>query len=132
MRFLALDPGAATGWAWFEDAMPVEMGELQVDDFMEWLPQQSPELFVVEDYIIRPGGVNHNYQHQWNRGVPLQVIGMIKLYAHNKAIPIEFQQPSIKPVAAAIFSMPNKGKHMHDAVLHGKWWWHKNMANSPT
>lgn len=127
MRFIALDPGASTGYAEFEDAYPVEAGVLKFgDEFNDWLDNQHPELWVVEDYIVRPQNVA-GYGHQWSKGEALQIIGAVKFHARSRMIPLILQQPSIKPMAAKMsgleYKKGKKGVHMNDALLHGSYFW---------
>jgi hypothetical protein len=127
-RYLAIDPGGTTGYAWMEDGLPVEIGEVPLAALKDWLDKQEPEFFVVETYIIRPQGAG-GFNHSWNKGETLQIIGAIKLHAASIGVKVYEQQSSIKKVAAGMFNLPNKGSHQMDAVLHGRYWWFRNVTN---
>lgn len=130
LNFTAVDPGGTTGWADFEDDTPVRGGEVSREEVTEFIVARSPDLWVVESYIIRPAALTGGYQHTWNKGEALQIIGMIKAMAQLKGIPVIMQQPSIKPMAAKMAGLPykkgKKGTHMFDAMLHGTYYWRKN------
>jgi hypothetical protein len=67
IRYTVIDPGKFIGWARFLNAMPQTVGILKFgDDFWDWLDEEKPELFVVENYIIRPKHTQGGYAHQWN------------------------------------------------------------------
>src|SRR5262252_5713469 len=81
MIFWAIDPGESTGWAYFENGVPKEFQEFQIEDFYRWLWRQPPpEYIVMEDYIIRPPG-SGGFNHSWGRVPTIQVIGAVKCYA---------------------------------------------------
>lgn len=132
IRFTAIDPGKFIGWARFENGTPITVGVLEFGPvFFEWLQEELPDLFVVEDYIIRPGTVQRGFQHQWNKGEALQVKGIIRYHGATRMIPVEFQQPSIQPMSAQRTGMPYKKGRSNDinsAVLHGAHWWFKNYG----
>jgi len=127
-RYLAIDPGGTTGWAWMEDGKPTSMGEVPLSELKHWLDEQKPEFFVVESYIIRPRG-SGGFNHSWNKGETLQIIGAIKLHAASLGVKVYEQQSSIKKVASGMFDIPNNGSHQFDAVLHGMYWWFRNVTN---
>lgn len=131
MEFLAFDPGETTGWARFVDSAPVAVGTVGLDELYPWLESDGKaELYVIEDYIIRPMG---NYQHQWNKGNPLRVIGALTHKAFLLGIEVVLQQPSIKDMARRHLGMPKTSstfRHSYDAVLHGHYYNLKKDARS--
>lgn len=132
LRFTAIDPGKFIGWARFENHMPVTVGVLEFgDSFYDWLAEEKPDLFVVENYLVRPAAAQKGYAHQWNKGEALQVIGAVKYHAHHYGIPLVLQQASIQPHAAKRSGIPYKKGRSNDinsAVLHGTHWWFNNRG----
>lgn len=142
MKILSVDPGTATGWSIFDTnrrplllqfgiAKPMEKfyDLLLLGDF------NDVDKVVVEDYKIRPANLSRGFDHTWNSGSTLQVIGAIQLWAREYSIGIVLQQPAIKPVAAGWTRLPyKKGKanmHHMDAQLHGLYYLIKNKIISP-
>lgn len=129
---IAVDPGKTTGVASFtEDGDVISFGEIKWDEFHSWLHElQDVTMWVVEDYKIRPAGVQGGYGHEWNDGKALQIIGAIKYHAWAMNAEVVLQQPSIKPVAYRVLGMEykkgKKGMHIYDALAHGKYWFHTN------
>lgn len=126
MKIIAVDPGKNTGWALFEDERkPKVFGTLRgLDDAWEWLPSQHPDLWVVENYRVRPAGsFKSQWGHEWMEVDAIRVIGAIQFHAHANLAEFKLQEPSIKPVAAGWLGMEyKKGKkdqHHVDATLHG-------------
>lgn len=124
MRMIALDPGTHCGYAIFENEFPVEFGTLHgEEEIYHWLKQQvAVDLFVVEDYKIRPVG-QKGFNHSWSNVFPAQVIGAIKFHATTYGIPVVLQQPSIKAMGSKMaFNEEYKKRgdnHDKDAVIHG-------------
>lgn len=125
---IAIDPGNTTGFAFFQQGResPVSFGEVKADDFNKWLRSISdPKLWVVEDYIIRPGTAN-----QWNKGDTLKLIGRIELYTDILGANLVMQQPSIKPLgyghAGMEYVKGKSGMHIYDAIAHGAFYRAKN------
>lgn len=141
-NLISFDPGGRTGWVRYIDSKPVKLGEVVFDDVFNWLDgvrlsgfDEKPEVFVYEDYIIRPAKVaGHGYAHQWNKGEALKVIGGILTIAAQLGIPAIAQQPAIKPIAAKRCDLPydpkksGRGTHQMDAMLHGHWWLLNNAS----
>lgn len=119
----------------FDEGTPLAVGTVPFDDIFEWLAELTFSVYVVEDYIIRAGPAAGGYQHQWNKGEALQIIGAFKLHATKTGALVVLQQPSIKPMAARITGLPydkNKsGTHVQDACLHGAYYWRKEHGLAP-
>lgn len=136
--WIALDPGKTTGWATFTGTqrMPVSMGEWDMDEYYDHVAVAEYGLWVIEDYIIRPKKVQHGYEHQWNKGDALRLIGAVTLRGRQLEAPVVLQQASIKPIASAKSGVPytprKKGTHMFDAVLHGNHYLDKEYPSAPT
>lgn len=125
-ELIAVDPGETNGWAQFIDGECVKFGTLKWEnEIFDWITEQSPNYWIVEDYIIRPewaAGANHDF----NRGITLQVIGAIKLWARAGGAVVNLQQPSLKPAAygqmGATYVKGKKNMHHMDAIAHGTWY----------
>lgn len=134
LRFTAIDPGKFIGWARFHNNMPLTVGVLDFGDaFWDWLDAERPDLFVLENYIIRPKHIQGGYAHQWNHGEALQVIGAVKSHARRFGVPLVLQQSSIQSTESKRTGIPYKRGRSNDinsAVLHGSHWWFK--THGPT
>jgi hypothetical protein len=142
--YWAIDPGETTGWAKFEDGKPTEFQEFKMEEFYLFMwSQPSPELIVMEDYLIKPAG-SGGYDHVWGRVPTIQVIGAVKSFATVRGLPTEkdgehvvLQQSTILTPAAAMFKMqhPKKrslaGRNAISAILHGRWYWYKYHSGVP-
>lgn len=123
------------GWAYFESGHSVGMGTVEGDiAIYTWIAQQQPDIWIVEDYKIRPPQVNRGWDHRWNSVFPAKVIGAIEYWALSCGVPVILQQPSIKPVAAKRAGLINydtkakgKGVHQMDAYLHGMYYIHVTL-----
>jgi hypothetical protein len=117
---IAIDPGQSNGYAIYRNAVPVEYGTLMWEaEFLDWLNEQNPEVFVYESYFINIKIFNH----AWDRGIALQAIGAIKAQARRVGSVIVAQQPAVKPVAYgqmnAKYVKGKKDMHHMDALAHG-------------
>lgn len=122
MRFIAVDPGGTTGWAEFNDGVLQNLGELKEDALYPWLELQSPDLWVIENYRIRPKKLTKGFQHVWSSVVPAQVIGAFKYQAYLTNAEIVLQEPAIKPLGAKCagleYTTDAKRQHQTDALYH--------------
>lgn len=133
MKFLSLDPGAInTGWALFDTSnsdFPVtnfgttrskeQLFNLLQEDFLyEGLNQ-----LIVEDYIIKQSVKAGGFNHDFDKGRTLRIIGALEFFAWSHAIDFVLYQPSNKPIAYGQIGLTYvKGKkdmHHMDAVVHG-------------
>lgn len=134
MKFIAVDPGGVTGWALFDDDHLLTVGEVSFDQYHSWLEELHPDLFVIEDYKIRPASLEKGWSHQWNDGQALQIIGAIEYHSYRRGIQVVRQQPSIKPLgyahAGLTYRKDRKGTHINDAVAHGFYFWRKEHGPS--
>lgn len=123
MKIIGVDPGGTTGICHFEDDKLVGVEEVKFDDFNKWLQGQTPDLFVVENYRIRPPNqTGGKFVHAWDKGEALQIIGAIKFFCSLHDIEIVPQEPTMKPQGYKLMGMTyvkgKKGMHMYDAVAH--------------
>lgn len=142
MRLAAFDPGKKTGIAiWDTDYgdKPHGMATLDVPKLFDWLDDTEKnqyDIFVVEDYLIRPKGSMKNApSHNWDKGLTLRVIGAIAYRAHQLSCKFHLQQPSIKPIGAGFGGIEyKKGKHQPhhmDAMMHGFYYLVRNRIIKP-
>ena len=134
MIFVGVDPGKTTGYAVFEDDMPIVFGEVKFEELDDWLDTMAGmkvELYVVEAYVIRPAHLQSSgYAHQWNKGEALQIIGMIKRESRIRGLPHPvMQQPSIKPMGYRLlgkeYKKGKKKQHIQDALAHAQYFLHR-------
>ena len=124
-KFLSVDPGGTTGYAFFLDGKLESVGEVQFDNFNKWLLSIEPvDLIVVENYRIRPPNMTGGkFAHQWDKGETLRLIGRFELYCEQKSIPLIKQEPMVKPQGYKLMGKEyikgKKGMHIFDAVAHG-------------
>lgn len=126
-KLMAVDPGATTGWALFttDSQKPSSVGECRKEDLYDWLDEYNDvEVWVVEDYIIRPPSRKQGgHEHFWDKGDTLRYIGAIQRHAHSTGAEFHKQQASLKPLAykqmGADYQKGKKGMHIYDAIAHG-------------
>lgn len=135
MTVMAFDPGDSTGWAVIEWPNIIEFGTVKKDNVFSWLTEVRADVFVVENYRIRPTSKS-GWSHQWSDAFALQVIGGIKLVGALRQVPVHLQEPAIKPVASGLTGLPyvknKKGQHHMDAALHGFYYYIKTLKKDPT
>ena len=120
----SIDPGETTGFAIFVDGKPESFGKVKFKEFNAWLAEQNPDLFLVENYLIRPPELTGGrWIHQWDEGKTLQLIGAIEFKAYLLGVPVIRQEPSAKVMGYTLMKMEYKrGKkdmHVYDALAHG-------------
>lgn len=123
-RLIALDPGKTTGFAIFVDDKPSEFGEMTTKEYFAFISKAEAEYFVVEDYVIRTAK-HGGFDHSFDKGIALQLIGAAKLRAYQLDATINLQPPSLKPGAyaqmGAKYEKGKRGMHHMDALAHGQW-----------
>lgn len=137
-EMISCDPGPDMGWCRWEidsdakKAKPLEFGhvELENDELLEWLCEQTPKVWVAEQYLIAPPQAARGYKHRWDKGETLQVQGMVRLRAHQTGSTFVLQQRSVLVPMAGMSGVPqDKGKspfrHATSAYLHGYYFCHK-------
>lgn len=133
---IAVDPGATTGWARFDTPVqkPTMVGEVRKEKLSGWLEEHKEKgiIWVVENYIIRPPGKAGGFDHTWNTGDTLKLIGAIQHHAYIFRQLFYTQQPNIKPLAykqmGAEYKKGKPGMHIQDAIAHGVHFIGKNYA----
>lgn len=133
MKFISFDPGNTTGWAFFEDALPTEFQEMQIEqlyDFLNqddtyWKQERPVEAVVIEDYIVRPQPYK-GFDHNFSRVPTAQVIGAITCWAQRLNVPVHLVQPSELLPGAKRFGLPDPARkslaHRNaiSAIIHGR------------
>lgn len=133
MIHIWFDPGDTTGWALFEDGLPIEMGELhypsELFGTLVGLISRA-ELCGFENYRIQPKNSSaRGYTPFWSEALPIRVIGAIE-FASFQSDPnrrMVSQNSDIKPSGYGYAGMKyvkgKKGMHKEDAIAHGTFWW---------
>ena len=141
MKILALDPGLSTGWSIWEGKQLTAFGTLvstrpNFSELYSWLStlDKNFDLVICERYIIRPRTAG-GFDHSWNSGYTLQIIGAIKSWAFQHNVKIVEQNSDIKkPAHAWAFGTPYKKKknqHHIDSMLHAIYYMVKQLNMSP-
>ena len=139
MKIYGFDPGLSTGWAEFNGSRLSDFGTIlttkkDMKPLYDWLSNHIPtEIVVIERYMIRPKG-SGGFDHSWNSGDTLQVIGALKSWARD--VQVVEQNSDIKvPAHGMIFGTPykkKKGQHHLDAILHVGYYLIKSKTYKPT
>lgn len=116
---IGIDPGVNNGYAIFVDGIINSFGTLQYGaELFDWLEEQSPNIFVVEEYIIQP----KRYDHQMDKGIPMRAIGAIQYQANRCGAVFALSPAAIKPGAyahmGAKYIKGKRGMHYMDAIAH--------------
>lgn len=125
MHYLSIDPGEkTTGWAAFDsEGSELEFGKITggVNAFMDWLDSlvPKPSEIIYENYRVSPT-INHGF----SKVVTIQLIGMIKRYAHTNKILLHEQPNTVLKIGlkyAGFYplyydSQGKKKKHVDDEV----------------
>jgi hypothetical protein len=128
-RILCLDPGLTTGWATFRDGNLEEYGQWDTpeaytlaDTIYALHVARFLDLIVFESYAVRG---NKFKEHVGSEVMTIQLIGAIKVAAHEYGIPFFSQTPAM----AKGFCTDTKlrewglyqsvGPHARDAIRHG-------------
>lgn len=137
--YLAIDPGGTCGWALFSTTTgrPLHIGEVpRGPAFFNLLRNTDCDYYVVENYRNRPpedrGKKLQSYAPKWDEALTARDIGAVEYYADLMGRPIILQEPSIKPLAAKRFGLPNDSSHQMNAVLHGAFHAWKDLSLAPT
>lgn len=139
MNFLSIDPGGTTGFAHFlqeedEQWRVKTFGEVAKADVYDWIEDTGPDLYVVENYRVRPQSIS-GYSHQWSSGETLRIIGALESRARRIGSPLVLQEPAIKPVgyahAGLKYVKDKKGMHVQDAIAHGVFYLVKQLKVNP-
>lgn len=130
---LAIDPGETVGWFGFNEdgSDTAEFGQLHGEaalvEFLSTL--ETPTLIIVESFTL----YGHKaIQQSGSKMITPQVIGMLKMYARQKNVPLVEQPASILPIAEKWSGIKVEGKgghgnsHWKSAFNHGVYYLVKN------
>lgn len=137
MHYLSIDPGEKiTGWAAFDSkGQEIEFGKITggPESFMDWLESlvPGPAEIIYENYRVSPT-INHGF----SKVVTIQLIGMIKRYAHTRKILLHEQPNTVLKIGlkyAGFYLLyydaaGKKKKHVDDeisAYAHGVYYLQK-------
>lgn len=134
INYLAIDPGADTGWARFKDDTPQTMGivefSLGTDEDLLWgflSKNMDIDVLVIENWRNRPVGMTKGHAGTWSENTESQIIGACRFACWEYKIEFVTQDSSIKPVGYGYAGMKyvknKKGMHKEDAIAHGYYWW---------
>lgn len=133
MKYSALDPGMRTGFADFEDFVPLTMGEIictanSLDGLLAWLQvRKNLDYLIVEGYRNRPVGMTRGHANTWSTNLESQIIGLCKGFCLVNEINFIEQDASIKPVGYGMAGLKyvkgKKGQHKQDALAHASYWY---------
>jgi hypothetical protein len=119
ISYLGVDPGAATGWAIFNElGLPTGRGiERGVDNFAEWIANcDAAETIIYEDFRLFP---HKAIAQVGSRMEASQVIGILKLKAKEWGATLVAQAPQCYKVGE-LWSGKKVGAHKdsHDLVAY--------------
>ena len=125
---LAIDPGWHLGWVKVFFDSNTKMVTLQgagtiigMEKVLDWIQEAEADVFVVEDYKIRPPmrdpRNNRRYEHKWDSGDTMRLIGAIQLRARALNAEYVLQQPAVKPAGYGYVGKEYK-KNRHDDLVH--------------
>lgn len=140
MRILSIDPGDSTGFVVAEVegkfCVLLDMGVWKYNEVYQRLCEhRTADVFVVENYLIRPKQNAGGYEHNWAKPTPLRIIGACEFIAANFPVKLVMQEPAIKPVGAGylgLASQPKKGMHHMDAMVHLQYYLVVQLGHKPT
>ena len=139
MRILVFDPGENTGWVeaeYNESGLRTNLtGGTVIRDhkkIAELFDIFNPTHIVYETFNLYPG-MARNGTMNWNSFYPVEVIGIIKLMAIRRNLPIFGQAPSTKKYSGGLQQdwtelreRCDATEHMKDAYLHLKYFERNN------
>lgn len=120
--YLALDPGARTGWAWFdEEGELVDFGIFQShDELDDFLNERQPGVIIYEGYYNNPS------IKQGGSKMPQSIaIGRIHAYCYRTNTRYYEQLSSVLPIALRWAGLRQYKGHVPDdksAIAHGVFW----------
>lgn len=120
---IGIDPGLTTGWVRYRDSTLVEAGETEFSDIFKWLSSQHPQIWVVENYRIRPPNqTKGKFVHAWDKGETLRIIGAIELLVEQDHAELVTQEPVEKVQGYKLmgkeYKKGKRGMHIFDANAH--------------
>lgn len=139
---LALDPGLATGYSFFREGKPAELGDVRgMAEFDDWLiglidKYGKPDVIVVEDFRLWSWKAQKQAKHQSSSKMPAsKVIGKLELWARMHKIPVVMQKPADKDMGVkwSGVKIPTNHDQSHHIVAfnHGIFYLVMNQMMAP-
>jgi len=125
---LAIDPGWHLGWVKIIFDPTEKRVTLQgagtvigMENILDWIQTAEADTFVVEDYKIRPAMKdprnNRRYDHKWDSGDTMRILGMLQARAHVLGAEFVLQQPACKPAGYGYMGKEYRSGR-HDDLVH--------------
>lgn len=134
MVYLAIDPGAHTGWCLFDDEGGINWLETihhsKVVEWLETLPAEQFKLVIYEEFKLNPPGFR-NQVPKHDKMITVQVIGYLKSWAQRNNIKIIEQARNVRSVGYMYWGVKPLPKsdsmnHAYDAAAHGIYYLQRN------
>lgn len=131
-RFLALDPGKSTGYAYFKAngeylAGGTIRGYESAYEWFQTIPWNQLDSVIVEDFRLYTWKAQ---QQSWSRLETVKLIGAVEILGKMNNIPVVLQSPAHKPIAYmwAGLKVPKNHDMSHetDAFVHGVYYLQKH------
>ena len=121
-RYLAVDPGHATGWAAFDhNGQLMKYGTAHTkEDFYDVLERYMPKTLIVENFRLVPWKA---VDQSWSEFKTVKIIGACELFAFQTHAEVIMQEPTIKVMGYKLAMIPvpknHALSHETDAYVHG-------------
>lgn len=132
---IAFDPGETTGVAEFNSVGEcLALHQLKINDLLDYLADMpyKPHIVVIEEYRIF---AHKAASHSQSKVPTIQVVGMIKSYAHRWAAKCVEQPVQAKVLGYKLSNTKqaanHKNSHQLDAFVHGYYWLVKHKIVIP-
>jgi len=133
VKYLALDPGNATGWATFAaDGSAVGFGTWhgKKEVYNGLLPDLKA--VIIENFKLYPW---KSMEQAWSQLDTVRIIGAVEHYCYLNELELVFQDPSVKAIAYKWAGMTppknHKLSHETDAYVHGVYYLQKAGIRTP-
>lgn len=124
MITISFDPGETTGVAVFDDDKVYSWDQIPMDKILDFLSDEpKPDVVIYENFQLLPHKAKALIGSKFET---IQVIGMIKAYAHRHGAELIEQRPGIKSIAEMWTGVKppknHKQSHKVDAYNHGAYY----------
>lgn len=139
MPYLAVDPGAHTGWCIFNDDGGIGWFETihhdKIVDWLETLPGDQFKKVIIEEFMLNPPGFR-NQVPKHDKMITVQVIGYVKSWAKRNKVEIIEQARNVRQVGYMYWGvkpLPKSDKlnHAYDAIAHGIYYLQRRGIREP-
>ena len=125
-KIMVFDPGESTGWVFRDEQGRLTGGTFPRDHsaIRAAIDELKPDILVWERFNLYPGMAR---ALSWNSFYPCEVIGVLRLTAQQKKLPVAEQAPSVKKYAGPLGEEwtelrkrlgPKATEHTKDAYQH--------------